>query len=235
MNSTRVQNLSKLSTTLGSQRLLLTVVNTHPDLLRNSLEEAGAIAEGEMIEWVSPLAREGGAEYRDTAALKKLDILDRLSTPIAEFWPARGPVWDGLAKTSKGRPLLLEAKAHIPEMASPGTKASEESRLKIERSLEMVRRHYAPRASATWTGTFYQYANRLAFQFYLNELNGVDSRLVFLSFINAREMNGPTSVEEWHGATRLLHAVLGLPADLREFGVFHAFVDAREVGLEAAR
>lgn len=227
--------MSKLSTTRGSQRLLLTAVNTRQQLLHMSLEQAGAIEADELIEWVSPLASESGAEYRDTAALKKLEILDRLSTPIAEFWPARGPVWDGLAKTSKGSPLLLEAKAHIPEMASPGTKASGESRLKIEQSLEVARRHYAPRASASWSGTFYQYANRLAFQFYLKELNGVDARLVFLSFINATEMNGPKSVEEWHGATRLLHAVLGLPADLREFGVFHAFVDAREVGFEAAR
>jgi hypothetical protein len=69
--------------------------------------------------------------------------------------------------TSNGRSLLLEAKAHIPQKASPGTKASEESRLKIERSLEIARQHYAPRASASWTSTFYQYANRLAFQFLL--------------------------------------------------------------------
>ena len=220
---------------MGSQRLLLTAVNACPDLLQASLEEAGAIEEGEKVEWVSPLAKEGGAEYRDAAALKKLGIHDRLTSPLTEFWPARGPVWDGLAMTSNGRSLLLEAKAHIPQMASPGTKASEESRLKIERSLEIARQHYAPRASASWTSTFYQYANRLAFQFFLRGLNRVDSRLVFLSFINATDVAGPMSIEEWHGATRLLHAVLGLPADLRAFGVYHAFVDAKAMSVDMVR
>ena len=227
--------MSKLSNTVGSQRLLLMAVNAYPDLLQASLEEAGAIEEGETVEWVSPLAREGGAEYRDAAALKKLGLHDRLTSPLTEFWPARGPVWDGLAMTSNGRSLLLEAKAHIPEMASPGTKASEESRLKIEQSLEIARKHYAPRASAAWTSTFYQYANRLAFQFFLRGLNGVDSRLVFLSFINATDVGGPMTIEEWHGATRLLHAVLGLPADLRDFGVYHAFVDAKAMSVDMVR
>jgi hypothetical protein len=210
-------------------------VNAHPDLLQASLEKAGAVEAGETVEWVSPLMGEGGAEYRDSAALDKLGILGRLSSPLSDFWPARGPVWDGLAKTSKGRSLIVEAKAHIPEMASPGTKASEKSRLKIERSLEIARRHYAPRASASWTSTFYQYANRLACQFFLKEQNSIDSRLIFLAFVNATEMAGPASIEEWHGATRLVHAVLGLPADLRVFGVYHAFVDARDINVEVAR
>jgi hypothetical protein len=35
------------------------------------------------------------------------------------------------------------------------------------------------------------------------------------------------SEEEWHGAVRLIHAVLGLPKDLKHFGVFDAFLDTR--------
>jgi hypothetical protein len=31
------------------------------------------------------------------------------------------------------------------------------------------------------------------------------------------------------GATRLLHAVLGLPASLEHFGVYHAYIDARQL------
>ena len=34
---------------------------------------------------------------------------------------------------------------------------------------------------------------------------------------------------EWRGATRMIHAVLGLPADLENFGVHHAYVDARQL------
>jgi len=56
--------------------------------------------------------------------------------------------------------------------------------------------------------------------------NAVD-RLVFLYFINATDVDGPMSETEWHGASRIIHASLGLPADLRPFGIFDAFVDAR--------
>lgn len=88
-------------------------------------------------------------------------------------------------------------------------------------------RFYAPRSKAEWTGTFYQYANRLAFHHFLSATNGLSTRLVFLAFTNAAEVDGPATEEEWHGATRLLHAALGLPSDLSTRGVHHAFLDAR--------
>jgi hypothetical protein len=99
--------------------------------------------------------------------------------------PARGCVWDALALAGEARPILVEAKAHIPEAVSCGTRASETSRELIETSLAQVRRHLAPRSKADWTGHFYQYANRLAYQFYMRILNKVDSSLVFLCFTNA--------------------------------------------------
>jgi hypothetical protein len=57
-------------------------------------------------------------------------------------------------------------------------------------------------------------------------LNNLPSRLVFLDFCNAEDVDGPKSEAEWHGATRLIHALLGLPADLTKFGIFHAYIDA---------
>ena len=97
----------------------------------------------------------------------------------------------------------------------------------IRKSLEAARRQYAPRSKADWTGTFYQYANRLAFHHFLSRTNGLKTRLVFLAFTNAADVEGPVTEEEWHGATRLLHAALGLPADLSARRVHHAFIDAR--------
>jgi hypothetical protein len=35
------------------------------------------------------------------------------------------------------------------------------------------------------------------------------------------------SEEEWHGAVRLIHAVLGVPKDLKSYGVFDVFLDVR--------
>jgi hypothetical protein len=150
-----------------------------------------------------------------------------LKKPLEEFWPARGPVWDALGTTSEGQPVFIEGKAHIPEAASSATRASAASRELIERSLAEARRFYAPRATAMWSNLFYQYANRLAHQYYLRRLNGVSSVLAFVYFLNADDMLGPMTEEEWRGAIRLIHAVLGVPKDLKPYGVFDAYLDAR--------
>jgi hypothetical protein len=97
----------------------------------------------------------------------------------------------------------------------------------ISRSLVEARRWYAPKATADWSGTFYQYANRLAHHYLLREINKIPSVLVFVYFTGAAEMNGPEDDCEWRGAMRLLHAALGLPAHLDTRGVYDAFVDAR--------
>ena len=60
-------------------------------------------------------------------------------------------------------------------------------------------------------------------------LNGVNSKVVFLDFCNAQDMDGPETELEWKGATRLIHAQLGLPADLTEFGIYHAYMDASQL------
>jgi hypothetical protein len=221
--------MTKESVTLGSQRLLQLAVTKRPELLRLALKKSGALRRRETVTWKSPLESENFVEYRDKAALERLEISEILKVELKEFWPSRGAVWDGLGVTSMSRPLILEAKAHIPEAASPGTKASPASRILIEESLARTRKHFAPRAKADWTGTFYQYANRLAYQYYLRVLNGLDSSLVFLDFTNASDMDGPTTIEEWRGATRMIHAVLGLPANLEKFGVHHAYIDARQL------
>ena len=121
---------------------------------------------------------------------------------------------------------MVEAKAHIPETLSGPSRASKKSLELIEASLSRTRRHLAPRSKADWNGLFYQYANRLAFQFFLRRLNGVDSSLVFVYFTNAVDMDGPSREHEWHGAIRLIHGALGVPADLSRFRVHDAFVDA---------
>lgn len=209
----------------GSQRWLQIAINRKPELLLGALRRSGAISPRAGVKWQSPLEPEF-REYRDKSALEKAGVVD-LKKPLKDFWPARGPVWDALGITSDGYPLFLEAKAHIPEAASPASRASPTSFQLIERSLHEARSFYAPKATAAWSKLFYQYANRLAHQYFLRELNAVPSSLVFLYFVNADDMLGPMSEEEWHGAVRLIHAVLGLPKDLKRYGVFDAFLDAR--------
>jgi hypothetical protein len=215
--------------TAGSQRWLQIAIARTPRLLDESLHSAGAIDKGDSVEWKSPLSTEQFAEYRDAAVLRCLGVKKLPHRQLADFWPSRGPVWDALGISQQGKLLLVEAKAHIPEAASPPSKASPQSLAHIRHSLEEARRFYAPRATADWSGSLYQYANRLAFQYLFSQLNGLPSRLVFLDFCNAADVQGPESEAEWRGATRLIHALLGLPADLRGHGVFHAYVDARLV------
>lgn len=217
------------SDTLGSQRLLQIAVNNRPDLIRSALRRCGGLGRREQIEWVSPLEADAFIEYRDQAAQKLLGIEQQLRVPLSDFWPKRGAVWDGLAIAGDCRPILVEAKAHIPESASPGSKASPTALALIKTSLAQTQRHLAPRSKADWTGVFYQYANRLAYQYYLRVLNGIDSSLIFVDFTNAVDVDGPTSVAEWRGATRLMHAVMGLPADLGGFSVYHAYIDAHQL------
>lgn len=213
----------------GSQRWLQAAIVRTPKLLDESLCRAGAIEEGDSVSWRSPLASEGFVEYRDGEVLRCLGVKQLCSRPLAEFWPPRGPVWDALGVSQKGRLTLLEAKAHIPEAASPASKASEESLARIRRSLVEARSYYAPKATAEWSGALYQYANRLAFQYFFAVVNGLPSKLVFLDFYNAPDVDGPETEAEWRGATRLVHALLGLPSDLRQHGIYHAYVDTRLV------
>jgi hypothetical protein len=212
----------------GSQRWLQVVVNRKPQLLESALRRSGAIGQRSSVTWKSPVEGDSFREYRDRAALAKAGIAN-LKKPLGQFWPARGPVWDALGITTEQGSLFVEAKAHIPETASPATRASAKSFKLIDQSLREARRFYAPKAKANWSNLFYQYANRLAHHYFLTHLNGLSSTLVFLYFINADDMLGPMSEEEWHGAIRLVHAVLGLPKDLRSRGVFDVFLDARHL------
>ena len=219
---------------LNSQRLLHIAVERNPELLTQSFRRCGAIARNETLQWVSPLAMEGYSEYRDQAALRKLGLEGRLNIPLDKFWPKRGAVWDGLAVSSTGRRILVEAKAHIPETISgPSQAKSRKSQALIKASLAETQRFFgvkksgAPSGMVTdWNGCYYQYANRLAHQCFLHEMNNVDSVLIFLYFTNAVDMDGPSTEAEWNGAIRLIHASLGLRKDLRCFGVFKAFLDA---------
>jgi len=125
--------------TAGSQRWLQVAVNRKRELLLNALGRSGAISNRATVTWCSPLEVENFREYRDGAALAKAGIKN-LTTPLSAFWPPRGPVWDAIGYTSEGTPLFVEAKAHIPETASPKTRASRGSLALIERSLAAARR-----------------------------------------------------------------------------------------------
>jgi hypothetical protein len=208
----------------GSQHWLQELINRRPDLLADHLRPQLRLSGDDTITWLSPREADRYAEYQDDEFLDKLSIhLDKC--PIRTFWPSRGPVWDALGKTSRGDILLVEAKAHISELESPPCKASPPSLAFIRKSLAEAARFYGAAPNVDWSRLYYQYANRLAHLYLLRELNEIPAWLVFLYFVNASEMDGPTSVEEWRPAINAAHTHLGITDERLQPYVIDIFLD----------
>ena len=193
----------------GSLHWIRLFVNERTDILDQAVREACQFDRETTIEWVSPLASDEFAEYRDQ------DFLDRLnvSLPLVSlksFWPNMGPQWDALARTSAGEIVLVEAKANVPEIVSPGTGASAESRQLIEQSLAATKGYLGVDSDIRWSGKLYQYANRIAHLYLMRELNKIPTYMVFVYFVGDRDVSGPESVAEWKAAITVAKRVLGL-------------------------
>lgn len=212
----------------GSQHWLQVLVNHRPEVFARGLAAHLDGSEAGGIEWLSPLREDGYAEYRDESFLERLGVTLR-KRALSSFWPRGGPVWDGLGRTTNGELLLVEAKAHIPEALSTPSAASPKSLELIQRSLGATKRLLGCRSKVDWAAAFYQYTNRLAHLYLLRELNGLPAHLLFVSFVNAEDMDGPKAKEEWVGAYRLIHAYLGLRPHRLLGYAHHVFVDVREL------
>ena len=214
----------------GSQKWLQILVNECPNLLpplpgRLQLKTSD-------IQWRSPLRLDDYAEYRDEQFLDLLGIKLK-NYPLNQFWPPKGPQWDGLAKTGTRKIILVEAKSHIGEMQSGGSQAkNSKSKKTIARSLNMTRQFLGVGTKADdWAERpYYQYANRLAHLYLLAELNGIDAYLMMIYFLNDAEQNGPTQISQWEEAIREQNAYLGLPGThLLSNRVIHLYPDVLDI------
>ena len=82
----------------GSLRWIRQAVNSCPQLLNRKIIGAGELSDDLVVEWLSPLAADDYAEYRDQSFLD-LAGLQLGEVTLADFWPRRGPQWDGLARS----------------------------------------------------------------------------------------------------------------------------------------
>lgn len=208
----------------GSQKWIQRVINDTPEFFDSSIRKQLTLPDNEIITWHSPLKNDEYAEYQDEAFLQLLDI-ELPEVPLKDFWPSRGPVWDALGRTDSGKVFLVEAKAHIPEMLSPGTQAGEKSLEKIRDSLDKTKRYMGSRSGNDWSSTFYQYTNRLAHLYLLRVLNNIPAYLLFVHFINDTDMNGPETEDEWSGAIKELHSHLGIEKNKLSGYVVDVFID----------
>ena len=161
------------------------------------------------LEWWSPLADDNFAEYRDSSFLARIGHPE-LAQDLQGYWPARGPQWDALGRSDRGDVLLVEAKAHVAELCTPGTAAGPASRARIASALDQLADKLGARAGrAAWTDHFYQLANRLAHLDFLRA-RSVPAWLVLVNFLGDSEMGGPSSVEAWDAAYQVAFHVMGL-------------------------
>jgi hypothetical protein len=203
------------------------LVNEKPEILNSQIRRNLNLPDNETIEWLSPLETDRYAEYRDEAFIERFGVkLEKM--PLREFWPQGGPQWDALGKSSFGKLFLVEAKSHISELISSLRAKDKNSISKIQESLRETKDYLGSKIEFDWSKRFYQYTNRLA-HLYLLRKNDLPAYLVFVYFINDVEMKGPTTVNEWEGAIKLLNSCLGIERHkLRKF-VTEAFLDLTEL------
>jgi len=208
----------------GSQHWLQSLANHHSDAFDRAVHSSDL----GQIRWLSPLETDSFAEYQDQAFLDLVGVKLE-SLPLTSFWPARGPVWDGLALTSLGALLMVEAKANLPELQSPPSHASPRSASLIRASLGRAKPSFGAPEDADWMSVYYQYANRLAWLHLLRAENGIPAYLVFLYFSGASEVNGPMSPSGWKSAIQQAHRSLKLGSGLLSPYVLEAFVDVADL------
>lgn len=207
----------------GSLKDLQIAINKKKDFLDNEISKV--IGKKMDINWKSPLKVDQYAEYRDEDFLRVLG-LNNMNYSLKNFWPINGPQWDALG-VNGNEIILVEAKANIPEMASPGTGAkSIKSIKKIKDSLNEVKKYLNISNSINWAGTFYQYTNRIAHLYYLRVLNNINANLLFIYFINDVTVDGPKTKGEWLGAIQTMECFLGLNKQhkLKKY-IYDVFID----------
>jgi len=204
----------------GSQKWIQYLVNKRPEILADNLHEP-------KIEWVSPLQSDNYSEYRDHHFLEILGVTPRLE--LSSFWPRLGPQWDALGKRTDGGVILVEAKAHLSEIYGTPCKAKSEKSLNLIRSsLKLTASVNGCSLTNAWFGTLYQYVNRLAHAYYLHVLNDIETRMVFVYFLNDSEMKGPTNQSEWKVEIAKSHENLGLNHPLPGY-ISEIFIDIKTV------
>lgn len=125
----------------------------------------------------------------------------------------------------------MEAKANIEEIISPETKARGEAFELIKKSLDTSKKYFKMNNKADWSGTFYQYTNRLAHLYFLRTLNNLPAYLVFVYFTGDDSVSGPKSIEEWNAALTVMKRYLGAGAHKLSKYIAEVFIDVKQIGL----
>lgn len=171
----------------GSKRMLQLLLTEHKEILSEKLKEKN-------IESLYLFPDDNGVFHEHQ--LNNKIIMDKLGLSRNDwknFWPARQPQWDGiLVNENKNTIYLIEAKSHKGEIGgrySPKKPSDQQikNRERISESIQKVAKYYDVQIEDDnnfWLKTYYQIANRLAFQYKLKQLLPDKTvKLIFLNFI----------------------------------------------------
>jgi hypothetical protein len=212
----------------GSLKQLQLLVNNRQDLLDQRIKESINSFTNDNIIWKSPLQDDDYAEYTDNDFLTRIGF-DPDEINLHEFWPQRGANWDALATTDKGKIVLVEAKANIPEMVSPPSGAGEVSMTMIQNALNETKEYLNKNTVIDWAGKFYQYTNRIAHLYFLRVKKNKKAFLINIYFVGDQSVDGPKTVEEWKGAIQVMNLYLGLNSHKLKKYMADIFIDLTDL------
>ncbi len=211
----------------GSLKCIQNLINNSPSYINSLIAEKFKELGEEEIFWTSPLKNDDYAEYRDHSFIEKIGLIPN-KIQLSKFWPKGGPQWDALAKTASGKVILVEAKANIPEIKSQGTKAKDLSKNLINKSLSEVKEFLEITNEVDWSGTYYQYTNRIAHLFYLREKCKVPVYLINIYFIDDAT-HIATKRERFELALKKLKNHLGLESHNLDDFMTEIFIDLDKI------
>ena len=209
----------------GSLKWIQHIVNECPHVLDSAINNSISNDKAQVTEWLSPRAEDNYSEYRDQAFLDLLGIA-LSKRKLKDFWPSRGPQWDGLGRIKDKAYFLVEAKAHVSEIVSSSQAKSLRSISLIKKSLDETKDYLRLKPHIDPSQVFYQYMNRLAHLYLLRKLNGIPAYLVFVYFADDYT-HIQTSTDEWDGALDLMHSISGTCKHILSKHIIDVFIDIR--------
>lgn len=220
MEISKVKN--KLRLGYGSEFHLLRMLGRHRSAFTK--EVCMAIGGKVMVDWFDFPYSERRDEYFDRE-YTNLDFLENLginslleNEKYYEYWPNTGTPqnWDLVGKTTDGRIVLVEAKAHTKELES-STKAKVTGGLpKIEKAFNQVREGIGVTEYSPWTQNYYQFANHLFTCWYLNKVRKISTVLLNVYFVGDERPDGclcPKTTLEWEEAIQKEYNYLGISTE----------------------
>jgi hypothetical protein len=152
--------VGKIALGYGSEWHVLRCLARYRSLLDDKVRSATGAREVRWLDWNSAPAG-ADREWKGISFLPD-DVRERIADDWARWWPQRGNPhnWDAVAVLDEREWLLVEAKAHLGELATSCTAVDGEGREKIMRACAATRDALGA-TGADWLTGYYQMANRL--------------------------------------------------------------------------